>query len=94
MRKARHLAISSRLEATKRHGLVEDYAIEWPISNFAAPRVKVRSRAQFPDQLTLNYVAALLGSLVPSGSIEVERVASPLQKPVRIGQTAEALGGS
>jgi hypothetical protein len=55
--------------------------------------VKVRSRAQFPDQLTLNYVATLLGSLVPSGAIEVERVASPLQEPVGIGQAAEALRG-
>lgn len=73
MRKARHLAISSRLEATKRHGLVEDYAIEWPVSNFSPPRVKVRSRAQFPPQLTLNYVATLLGPLVPSRSIEVVR---------------------
>ena len=73
MRKARHLAISSRLEATKRHGLVEDYVIEWPVSNFSPPRVRVRSRAQFPDQLTLNYVAVLLASLVPSRSIEVER---------------------
>ena len=73
MRKARHLAISSRLEASKRHGLVEDYAIEWPISNFSPPRVKVRNRAQFPEQLTLNYVATLLGSLVPSGAIEIER---------------------
>ena len=73
MRKARHLAISSRLEATKRHGLVEDYAIEWPVSNFSPPRVKVRSHAHFLPQLTLNYVAALLGSLVPSHAIEIER---------------------
>ena len=73
MRMARHLAISSRLEASKRHGLVEDYAIEWPISNFSPPRVKVRNRAQFPAQLTLNYVATLLGSLVPSRAIEIER---------------------
>ena len=73
MRKARHLASSSRLEASKRHGLVEDYAIEWPISNFSPPRVKVRNRAQFSEQLTLNYVATLLGPLVPSGEIEIER---------------------
>ena len=73
MRKARHLAISSRLEATKRHGLVEDYAIEWPLSNFASPRVRVRSRAQVPSQMTLNYEATLLGSLVPTRAIEVER---------------------
>jgi hypothetical protein len=73
MRKARHLAISSRLEATKRHGLLEDYVIEWPVSNFSPPRVRVRSRSRFPDQLTLNYVATLLGSLVPSRSIEIQR---------------------
>jgi hypothetical protein len=73
MRKARHLAISSRLEATKRHGLVADYAIEWPASNFSPPRVRVRGRDQFPAQLTLNYIAALLGSLVPSRAIEIER---------------------
>lgn len=73
MRKARHLAISSRLEATKRHGLVEDYRIEWPVSNFSPPRVRVRNRARFPEQLTLNYVAALLVTLVPSRSIEIER---------------------
>lgn len=73
MRKARHLAISSRLEATKRHGLVEDYAIEWPVSHFAGPLVRVRSRAQVPSQMTLNYVTTLLGALVPTRSIQVER---------------------
>jgi hypothetical protein len=73
MRKARHLEISSRLEATKRHGLVADYAIEWPASNFSPPHVRVRGRDQFPPQLTLNYIAALLGSLVPSREIEIER---------------------
>jgi hypothetical protein len=73
MRKARHLAISSRLEATKRHGLVADYAIEWPGSNFSPPHIRVRGRDQFPAQLTLNYIAALLGSLVPSREIEIER---------------------
>jgi hypothetical protein len=73
MRKARHLAISSRLEVTKQHGLVEDYAIEWPLSNFANPRVRIRSRAQVPSQMTLNYVTALLGPLVPTRAIEIER---------------------
>jgi hypothetical protein len=73
MRKARHLAISSRLEATKRHGLVEDYVIAWPASNFSPPHIKVRGRAQFPAQMTLNYVAALLASLVPTREIEIER---------------------
>ena len=73
MRMSRHLAISSRLEATKRHGLVTDYAIEWPVSNFSPPRVRVRGRDQFPPQVTLNYISALLGSLVPSRAIEIER---------------------
>jgi hypothetical protein len=73
MHKARHLAISSRLEATKRHGLVEDYAIEWSGGNFSPPNVRVRGRSQFPPQLTLNYVAALLGSLVPTRAIKIER---------------------
>ena len=73
MRKARHLAISSRLEATKRHGLVEDYAIDWQSGHFAPPRIRVRSRAQVPSQLTLNYVASLLGRLVPTRAIEIER---------------------
>ncbi len=74
MRKARHLAISSRLEATKRHGLVEDYAIEWPVSNFSPPRVQGPRPCPVPGRrLTLNYVAALLGSLVPSRAIEIER---------------------
>lgn len=73
MRKARHLAISSRLEATKQHGLVADYAIEWPASNFSPPRVRVRGRDRFPPQLTLNYVATLLDPLVPSRAIEIER---------------------
>jgi hypothetical protein len=73
MRKARHLAICSRLEATKQHGLVQDYAIVWPASNFSPPHIKVRGHAQFPPQLTLNYVAALLATLVPAREIEIER---------------------
>jgi hypothetical protein len=73
MHKARHLAICSRLEATKRHGLVEDYAITWPASNFSPPHITVRGRAQVPAQMTLNYVAALLGPLVPTREIEIER---------------------
>lgn len=72
MRKARHLAISSRLEATKQHGLVEDYAIEWQGRSFSPPRVRVRGRASMPTQMTLNYISSLLGALVPSRSIEVE----------------------
>ena len=73
MRKARHLAISSRLEATKRHGLVEDYAIDWQRGRFSPPRIRVRSRAQVPSQTTLNYVASLLAALVPTRAIEIER---------------------
>jgi hypothetical protein len=73
MRKARHLAISSRLEATKQHGLVEDYAIEWQGRSFSPPRIKVRGRANSPHQMTLNYISSLLGSLVPSRLIEIER---------------------
>jgi hypothetical protein len=73
MRKARHLAICSRLEATKQHGLLQDYVIVWPASNFSPPHVKVRGNAQFPPQLTLNYVATLLDTLVPVREIEIER---------------------
>lgn len=72
MRKARHQAISSRLEATKQHGLVEDYAIEWP-TRFSKPRVKIRGRADSSSQMTLNYISALLATLVPSRAIEIER---------------------
>ena len=73
MRKARHLAIFSRLEATKQYGLVEDFSIEWPTSNFSPPRIRGRSRAQVPAQLTLNYVSTLLEALVPTRAIEIER---------------------
>ena len=73
MRKARHLAISSRLEATKRHGLVEDYAIDWQGGHFSPPRIRVRARPQVPAQLTLNYLVALLGALVPTRAIKIER---------------------
>lgn len=72
MRKARHLAISSRLEATKQHGLVEDYVIEWQAHSFSPPRIRVRGRSSTPAQMTLNYVSSLLGALVPSRSIVIE----------------------
>lgn len=72
MRKARHLAISSRLETTKQHGLLQDYAIEWTSGRFSPPRIKVRGLASHPAQMTRNYIASLLGSLVPSRSIEIE----------------------
>jgi hypothetical protein len=53
MRKAKHLDISSRLEATKKLGLVEDYSIEWPSKlRLSAPRVTVVGRSVFPAQVT------------------------------------------
>jgi hypothetical protein len=73
MRKARHLAISSRLEASKQHGLLEDYAIEWQRHSFSPPRIRIRGRASTPTLMTLNYIASLLGSLLPSRVIEIER---------------------
>ena len=72
MRKARHIDISSRLEATKQFGLVEDYRIDWPHgSPLRAPRVTVRSRSAYPLQMTRNYVTTLLEPLVPSRHIVV-----------------------
>lgn len=69
MRKARHIDISSRLEATKQFGLVEDYRIDWP--HGSPPRVTVRSRPAYPVQMTRNYVTSLLEPLVPSRHIVV-----------------------
>lgn len=71
MRKSRHLDISSRLETTKRHGLVEDYRIEWPEKSLAAPHITVRGKPAFPAQVTKNYVASLLEHLVPARDIEI-----------------------
>lgn len=73
MRKARHIDISSRLEATKQLGLVEDYRIEWAPKLLCAPRVTVRGRSTYPAQVTKNYVASLLGHLVPAREIVVTR---------------------
>ena len=73
MRKSRHLDISSRLEATKRLGLVEDYRILWREKSFGAPQVTVVARQAFPAQVTKNYVAILLDHLVPSREIVVTR---------------------
>lgn len=73
MRKARHIDISSRLEATKRLGLLEDYRIEWQQKSLRAPRVTVLGRATFPAQVTKNYVAILLAHLVPTREIVVTR---------------------
>lgn len=73
MRKARHIDISSRLEATKQLGLLEDYRIEWQRNSLRAPRVTVLGRPTFPAQVTKNYVAILLGHLVPTREIVVTR---------------------
>ncbi len=72
MRKARHIEISSRLEATKQFGLVEDYRIDWPqASKLRAPCVTIRRREAYPVQLTRNYVTTLLEPFVPSREIVV-----------------------
>lgn len=73
MRKARHIDISSRLEATKQLGLVKDYRIEWPERSLRAPRVTVRGTAAFPTQITRNYLTSLIGHLVPTREIVVTR---------------------
>jgi len=72
MRKARHLAISSRLEATKRLGLLENYRVDWD-KPCGAPRITVRGRDAYPAQITKNYIADLLAELVPTGRIVVTR---------------------
>lgn len=72
IRKARHIDISSRLEATKQFGLVEDYRIDWPQgAQLRTPRVTIRSRSVYPVQMTRNYVTTLLEPLVPSRDIVV-----------------------
>lgn len=73
MRKARHIDISNRLEATKQLGLVEDYQIDWPERSLRAPRIVVQARPSFPAQVTKNYIASLLEQLVPSRGIIVTR---------------------
>lgn len=73
MRKARHIDISLRLEATKQLGLLDDYRIEWPDKSFCPPRVTVFGRSSFPAQVTKNYVAILLAHLVPTREIVVTR---------------------
>ena len=71
MCKTRELAIRSRMETTKTHGLVEDYSIEWQSSKLATPRVVVRGRRSMHPLVTKNYLTVLLDSFVPSGSIVV-----------------------
>jgi hypothetical protein len=71
MRKARHLDISNRLEVTKRHGLVDDYRVEWQRRSFCPPHVTVKGRTSVPRQVTKNYVAMLLAPFVASERIDV-----------------------
>lgn len=80
MRKSRHIAISWRLEATKQRGLVDDqrglvddYCIDWRENSLCPPRITVTGRPTFPAQVTKNYVAILLGHLVPAREIVVTR---------------------
>lgn len=74
MRKALHIEISSRLEATKQFGLVEDYRIDWPArKSLRAPRITVRGRASYPVQVTRNYVTSLLEQFVSAREIVVTR---------------------
>jgi len=73
MRKAQHIDISSRLEATKQFGLVEDYRIEWREKSLCPPRVIIRGRSSFPTQVTRNYVTSLIGHLVPTREIVITR---------------------
>jgi hypothetical protein len=75
MRKARHIDISTRLEATKRLGLLEDYRVDWE-KPFGTPRITVRGRPAFPAQITKNYIVDLLAELVPSRGIVVTRTRS------------------
>ncbi len=74
MRKARHLDITTRLEATKQLGLVEDYRIDWREKTLCAPRVTICARAATPEQVTKNYVTILLEELVPAREIVVTRI--------------------
>jgi len=71
MRKARHIEISTRLEITKRHGLVDDYRIEWQRHSFRPPQVTVKGRSSVPAQVTKNYIMMLLAPLVASQRIRV-----------------------
>lgn len=70
MRKAQYLDITTRLEATKRHGLVDDYTVEWT-GAFAPPHVTVKGRTSVPAQVTKNYLSELLASYVASDHIRI-----------------------
>jgi hypothetical protein len=71
MRKARHLEISTRLEITKRHGLLDDYSVAWQAKSFRPPRITVKGRTSIPRQVTKHYIATLLAPYVASQRIEV-----------------------
>jgi hypothetical protein len=73
MRKAQHIAIVSRLEATKQHGLLRDYDIRWDAGRFAKPRIIISAIDHRPEQMTRNYITQLLATLVPSRAIEMAR---------------------
>ncbi|MEW6766545.1 MAG: hypothetical protein AB1342_00795 [Pseudomonadota bacterium] len=73
MRKSRHIDISSRLEATKQPGLVEDYRIDGREKSLCAPHVTMIGQSAMPAQVTKNYVAILLARLVPTREIVVTR---------------------
>ena len=70
MRK-KHFDISLRLEMTKRHGLVDDYRVEWQRDSFRPPQVTVKGRTSVPRQITKNYLTTLLAPYVASERIEV-----------------------
>ena len=57
-RKARHIDIFARLEATKRLGLVEDYRIDWQPSALSAPRLELLG--VYPSIIGLTAQAAVL----------------------------------
>lgn len=69
--RTRHLDISARLEVTRRHGLVEDYRVEFERRSFGPPRITVKGRPATPPEVTRNYVTALLAPYVSSQRIDV-----------------------
>ena len=84
MAKAQRIDIISRLETTKRHGLVEDYRVDWQGHAFRPPHVTVTGRTSVPPQVTKNYLSELLKPFVASHRIEVT--------PVEVTNQAAASG--
>lgn len=74
MAKAQRIDIISRLETTKRHGLVEDYRVDWQGRAFRPPHVTVTGRTSVPPQVTKNYLSELLEPFVASHRIEVRNI--------------------